>query len=63
MPPQCLCSGVIYGVIRDEKGTWCSRYENIGALIKWPCENKTDWDKYYLEYEEYENTINRTETK
>ncbi|XP_030747930.1 uncharacterized protein LOC115876337 isoform X2 [Sitophilus oryzae] len=44
--PKCICSGGISSILKDESGTWCTKYSNGEELRRWPCENRQEWDDF-----------------
>ncbi|XP_076268808.1 uncharacterized protein LOC143201565 [Rhynchophorus ferrugineus] len=44
--PKCICSGGISSILKDESGTWCTKYSKGEELRRWPCENRQEWDDF-----------------
>ncbi|XP_060525680.1 uncharacterized protein LOC132701607 [Cylas formicarius] len=45
--PKCECSGGVSNILKDETGTWCTKYRKGEELTRWPCENTKDWNEFF----------------
>ncbi|ENN70817.1 uncharacterized protein LOC125504762 [Dendroctonus ponderosae] len=45
--PKCECSGGISNILKDESGTWCTKYTKGEEQMRWPCENAQEWDDFF----------------
>lgn len=50
--PTCKCTGNVSNILKDRTGTWCTRYSKGEELMRWPCENRDDWVKFFELYPE-----------
>ncbi|XP_066158568.1 uncharacterized protein [Euwallacea fornicatus] len=48
--PKCECSGGVSSILKDESGTWCTKYTKGEELMRWPCENVAEWDDFFRKH-------------
>ncbi|XP_023021608.2 uncharacterized protein [Leptinotarsa decemlineata] len=50
--PDCECGDDATSVVQDSSGTWCGRFTDGKEDKRWECENREDWDAFYLKHPE-----------
>ncbi|CAH1954523.1 unnamed protein product [Acanthoscelides obtectus] len=50
--PDCICNEEATSVLQDDYGTWCTRLVDGKEEKRWTCENKEDWEAFYISHPE-----------